>query len=81
MNIKNAIFASLLSAASISASAQAFVSVDAGFVPAKTRAEVMAELAQAHADGSLTKLHSPYMVFDQVSTKSRTEVVGELERA
>jgi hypothetical protein len=62
--------------------AQEFVAPDAGFVSTKTRAEVIAELQQARADGSLEISEYGYPVIPQTGTpKTRAEVVAEVEQA
>jgi len=76
--MKNTAIALLLSSAVIGSSALAAGAVETG----KTRAEVVAELAQARAAGELAQGELGYP-FEQASgpVKSRAQVVAELEAA
>jgi hypothetical protein len=64
-----------------SANAAEFVAPDAGFVSTKTRAEVMAELHHAYADGKLKVRDDTYPVIVITSGgKTREAVLAELMR-
>lgn len=79
MNAKHLIAAVAVLAATGSAIAQEYVAPDANFVSTKSRAEVVAELRQARADGSLDVSEYGYPVVQASSTlKSRDEVRAEL---
>lgn len=82
MNAKNLIIAASLFAAAGSALAdQTFPYVDhSNFAGTKTRAEVVAELNNANANGQIAR-NSEFVEHTNVaSTKTRAEVRAELER-
>jgi transcription elongation GreA/GreB family factor len=82
MNAKHLVAALAVLAATGSALAQEFVTPDAGFVSTKTRAEVIAELQQARADGTYAVSEYDYPVVQLTGTpKTRAEVVAEIEKA
>jgi hypothetical protein len=82
MNAKHLIAAFAVLAATGSVFAQEFVAPDAGFVSTRTRAEVVAEVAQARADGSLEVKDSTYPVLAKSgTTKTRAEVVAGIAQA
>ncbi|HYD63586.1 MAG TPA: DUF4148 domain-containing protein [Noviherbaspirillum sp.] len=62
--------------------AQEYVAPDENFVSTRTRAEVIAEIDQARADGTLHVSDTEYPVVMQSGMpKTRAEVVAEIERA
>jgi transcription elongation GreA/GreB family factor len=66
-------------AATGSVLAQEFVPPDANFVSTRTRAEVIAEIAQARADGTLAVNDATDPVIPMTGTpKSHAEVLAEL---
>lgn len=71
--------ATLVTAGSVFA--QEYAQPDAGFASTKSRAEVNAELAQAHAGGTLQFSEHAYPVIAIESTKSRGDVAAELAQA
>lgn len=80
MNILKIIAAAALVAATGSALAEASYPPETPFVSTKTRAEVIAELKQASADGSLNTAASAYPVLQPVaSTTTRAAVKAELK--
>lgn len=88
MNAKQLIAAAAILAATGTAFAQQteFVAADANFTPAKTRAEVVAELNQAYADGTLVTqtrdgADSVQLASNSAPGKIRAEVIAERNRA
>ena len=83
MNAKHLIAAvTVLATTGGSAIAQEYVVPDANFVSPKTRAEVVAELDQARADGSLNVHDNAYPVIPLTGTpRTRAEVVAEFDQA
>jgi hypothetical protein len=88
MNTKKLIAAvAIFAAAGSSFAAEVTEGVWPAFTSTKTRAEVVAELQQAKADGSYALAHQQYQgqvpgADTQIaSTKTRAEVVAELEAA
>jgi len=81
MNAKHLLTAVAVLVSASSAFAQEYVVPDAGFVSTKSRAEVVAEISQAQADGSLTFVEHNYPVVQFASSKSRAEVLAELDQA
>lgn len=61
--------------------AQEYVQPDAGFVSARSRAEVNAELAQARTSSTPQAADYAYPVVTVALTKSRGDVTGELAQA
>lgn len=79
MNAKHLIAAVAVLASAGSVLAQDYVPPDAGFSSTKTRAEVIAELHQARADGSLNYSDHSYPVLKaETSRKTREQVQAEL---
>jgi hypothetical protein len=79
MNIKNLVAAVALVAAAGSVFAQEYVVPDEGFVSTRTRAEVIAEIKQARADGTLEFNEGNYPVAQAAeSVKTREQVRAEL---
>jgi len=82
MNAKHLVAAIAVLAANGAAIAQEFVEPGVNFVSTRTRAEVIAELKQAQADGSFNVLDTEYPIVRQTGTpKTRAEVVAELKQA
>jgi len=82
MSAKHLIAAFAVLAANGAAFAQEFVEPGVHFASTRTRAEVLAELKQAQADGSYRVLDTEYPIIKQVGTpKSRAEVIAELKQA
>jgi len=82
MNAKHFIAAFAVLAANGAAFAQEFVEPGVNFVSTRTRAEVIAELKQAQADGTYQVLDTDYPIIKQTGTpKSRAEVLAELKQA
>lgn len=83
MNVKQLIIAATVLAAAGSAFAQQteFVAADANFTPSKTRAEVVAELNQAYADGTLATRDGADTVIVATTHRSRDEVRAEAKQA
>lgn len=83
MNTKQLIAAAAILAATGTAFAQQteFVAADANFTPAKTRAEVVAELNQAYADGTLIPRDGADTVMVASSHRTRDEVRAEARQA
>lgn len=82
MNIKKLIVTAAVFAAAGSAFAQQteFVAADANFTPAKTRAEVVAELNQAYADGTLATRDGQDTVIVANTHRTREEVRAEAKQ-
>jgi hypothetical protein len=81
MIAKRLIAAFTVLAATDSVFAQEFVEPDANFVSTRSRAEVIAELVQARADGTLVVDDATYPPLPaKVGTKTRAEVRVELEQ-
>ncbi len=83
MNAKQMIIAIAVFAAAGSAFAQQreFVAPDANFTPAKTRAEVIAELNQAYADGTLVPRDGEDTVVVVNARRSRDDVHSKTPKA
>lgn len=82
MNAKHLVAAFAVLAATGSVFAQDFVTPDANLVSTRTRAEVIAEIAQARADGSLDVRDGEYPVIKNSGTpKTRAEVVAKIAQA
>lgn len=84
MNVKQLIAAVAVLAATGSAFAQQteFVAPDANFMSSKSRAEVMAELNQAQAQGVLATREDTYPVIDKQATmRSSADVRAEVTRS
>lgn len=82
MHVKHLVAAFAILASTGSVLAQEFVDPAANFVSARSRAEVIAELKQAQADGTDLVLESNYPVVRVTGTpKTRTEVLAELKQA
>jgi len=84
MNIKKISAAVLMLSLAGAALAEAPYPEDTKFVSTKTRAEVIAELAQARANGELPINDVSYpdkAMASAVSTKTRAEVIDELKQA
>jgi len=85
MNIKKISAAVLMLSLAGAALAEAPYPEDSKFVSTKTRAEVVAELAQARANGELPINDVSYpdkaMNSPSTSTKTRAEVIDELKQA
>lgn len=82
MNAKHLIAAVAVLASSGSVLAQEFVEPGVNFVSTRTRAEVVAELKQAQAEGTLRVLDFEYPVIQQAGTpRTRAEVLAELKQA
>jgi hypothetical protein len=84
MNIKKLLAATAILAATGSAFAQQteFVAADANFTSTKTRAEVMAEVNQAYADGTLIARDGQEPVVAATATpRSREAVRAEARQA
>lgn len=82
MNAKHLIAAVAVLAANGAAIAQEFVEPGVNFVSTRTRAEVMAELKQAQANGIYRVLDTEYPIIKQSGTpRTRAEVLAELEQA
>jgi len=81
MNVKSLILAVASIATTTSAFAQEFVQPDAGFVSTKSRAEVVSELDQARAAGTLRLVDSEYPVIEFAPARSRDDVLAELSQA
>lgn len=82
MNAKHLIAAFAVLAATGSVFAQDVVAPDANVVSKRTRAEVIAEIAQARADGTLDIRDGEYPVIKNSGTpKTRAEVVAEIAQA
>jgi len=80
MNAKKLIVAAAVFAASATAFAQQseFIAADANFTPAKSRAEVVAELNQAYQEGTLaTQQRDGADTTQYASSRSRDEVRQE----
>ncbi|HTN66845.1 MAG TPA: DUF4148 domain-containing protein [Burkholderiaceae bacterium] len=76
-----AVAAILIAAGPASAQQSEYIVADADFVPGKTRAEVMAEVLQAQADGNLVVRDGQYPVLSAGSQRSRDEVRAEARQA
>lgn len=82
MHVKHLVAAFAILASTGSVLAQEFVDPAANFVSTRTRAEVIAELKQAQADGTDRVLESEYPVIRVTGTpKTRAEVLAELKQA
>lgn len=83
MNTKQLIVAAAVFVAAGSALAQQteFVAADANFTPTKTRAEVVAELSQAYADGTLATRDGQDTVIVAGIHRTRDEVRAEAKQA
>ncbi len=83
MNVKQLIAAVAVFAAAGSAFAQQqeFVAPDANFVPAKSRAEVVADLNQAYAQGALTTRDGADTPILAATKRPREEVRAEAVQA
>lgn len=84
MNIKKISAAILMLSLAGAALAEAPYPDDSKFVSTKTRAEVIAELAQARANGELPINEATYpdkAIASVASTKTRAEVIDELKQA
>jgi anti-sigma28 factor (negative regulator of flagellin synthesis) len=82
MNAKHLIAAVTVLAATGSVLAQEFVEPGVNFVSTRTRAEVVAELKQAQADGTYLVLDTEYPIIKQAGTpRTRAEVLAELKQA
>ena len=82
MNAKHIIAAFAVLGSTGSVLAQEFVDPAANFVSTRTRAEVVAELKQAQADGTDRVLETAYPIIRQTGTpRTRTEVLAELKQA
>jgi hypothetical protein len=83
MHAKQLIVAvTLLAAAGLALAEQTqYVAADANFVAGKTRAEVVAEVQQAQADGTLSVRDDQYPVLAAGSQRSRDEVRAETRQA
>lgn len=83
MNTKQLIVAAAVFVAAGSAFAQQteFVAADANFTPTKTRAEVVAELNQAYADGTLATRDGQDTVIVADTHRTRDEVRAEAKQA
>lgn len=83
MNTKQLIAAAVVFAAAGSAFAQQteFVAPDAGFVSSKTRADVVAELQQAYADGTLVQRDGADSVIVSNTHRSRDAVRAAAKQA
>ena len=83
MNIKKISAAVLMLSLAGAALAEAPYPEDSKFVSTKSRAEVVAELAQARANGELpiNDVSYPDKAIAAPSTKTRAEVIDELKQA
>jgi hypothetical protein len=82
MNVKHLVAAFTVFAATDSVFAQDFGAPDANFVSTRTRADVIAEIAQARAEGTLDARDTNYpFIAKSTSQKTRAEVVTEIARA
>jgi hypothetical protein len=76
-----AVAAFLATAGAALAQQTEYVAADANFVAGKTRAEVVAEVQQAQADGTLAVRDDQYPVMVAGSQRSRDEVRAEARQA
>jgi len=82
MNAKHLVAAFAFLATTGSVFAQEFVVPDANFVSSRTRADVVAEIAEARANGTLDVIDSQYPVVATTGTpKTRAEVSAEIAQA
>jgi len=82
MNAKHLVAAFAVLATTGSVLAQEFVDPAANFVSTRTRAEVVAELKQAQADGTDRVVEHEYPVIKLTGApKTRAEVLAELKQA
>jgi len=82
MNAKHLIAAFAVLASTGSVFAQEFVEPGVNFVSTRTRAEVLAELKQAQADGTHRVLDTEYPIIKQAGTpRTRAAVLAELKQA
>jgi hypothetical protein len=82
MNAKHLVAAFAVFAATGSVLAQEFVAPDANFVSTRTRAEVVAEIAQARANDTFNVKDNEYPVVARSgAAKNRNEVQAELAQA
>ncbi|WDZ97019.1 DUF4148 domain-containing protein [Herbaspirillum sp. WKF16] len=80
MNTRHLLIALVLAAASSAVTAETYAQTPAAH--GKTRAQVVDELKQARADGSMTVADSEYPKLPPfVSSKSRSQVLDELKQA
>ena len=81
MNIKHIIAITTLAFTSSAVFADSPYPIDKPFVSTKTRAEVIAELKEARAQGLLANRNNYPIIHSAPSYKTRAEVVAELEAA